>query len=70
MPQNYATFVFIVSREMVNIIRDPTFGNFVTILTEGSMQDNTAARLQGTRVQTPLSPSIKYNVLRESLSED
>ncbi len=40
----------------VNIIRDPTFGDFVTVLTEGSMQDTTVARLQNTRVQTPLSP--------------
>jgi hypothetical protein len=34
--------------------RGPTFGDFVTFLTEGSMQDNRVARLQSTRVQTPL----------------
>ncbi len=46
-----------------------TFGDFVTIHTQGSMQDNTVARLLSTRVQTSLSPFIKCNVLRESLSE-
>jgi hypothetical protein len=44
------------NREMENISRGPTFGNFVTICTEASMQDITVARLQSTRVQTPLSP--------------
>jgi hypothetical protein len=43
-------------REMENISRGPTFGDFVTILTEGSMQDNTIARLQSTRIQSSLSP--------------
>jgi hypothetical protein len=58
-------------REMENISRGPTFGDFVTILAKGSMQNNTVARLQSTRVQTSLSsPSIKCNVLRESFSED
>jgi hypothetical protein len=42
--------------EFKNISRGPTFRDFVTILTEGSMQDNTVARLQSTRVQTPLFP--------------
>ncbi len=37
------------------ISRGSAFGDFVTIFTEGSMQDNTVARLQSTRV-TPLSP--------------
>jgi hypothetical protein len=37
---------------MENISRGPTFGDFVTILTEGSMKDNSVARLQSTRVQT------------------
>jgi hypothetical protein len=57
---------------MENIGRGPTFGDFVTILTEGSMQDNTVARLQSTvqEYRLPSSPSIKFNVLRESLSED
>jgi hypothetical protein len=43
------------SREMENISRGPPFGNFVTIFTEGSMQNNAVARLQSSRVQTPLS---------------
>jgi hypothetical protein len=33
----------------------PTFGDFVTVLTEGSIQDVTLARPQSARVQTPLS---------------
>jgi hypothetical protein len=44
------------SREMENISRGPTFGDFVTIRREASMQDVTVARLQTTRAQTPLSP--------------
>ncbi len=45
------------TREMVNLSRGPTLGDFVTILTEGSMQDVTVARLQSTRVPTDsLSP--------------
>jgi hypothetical protein len=43
----------VIPREMENISRGPTFGDFVTIRTEASMQDITVARLQ---VQTPLSP--------------
>ncbi len=39
---------------MENVSEGPTFGEFVTILTEWSMQDNTVARLQSVRVQTPL----------------
>ncbi len=48
-------FLFALSRKMENISRGLAFGDFVTIPTEGSMQDNTVARLQSTRVQTPLS---------------
>jgi hypothetical protein len=33
------------TREMENISRDPTFGDFVTILTEGSVQDITNSPL-------------------------
>jgi hypothetical protein len=44
-----------VTRAMENISKS-SFGNFVIIVTEGSMQDNTVAKLQITRVQTPLSP--------------
>jgi hypothetical protein len=54
---------------MENISRGPTFGDFVTIRTEASMQDVTVVGLQSTRVQTPLSPFFKCNVLRESLSQ-
>ncbi len=43
------------TREMENINSRPTFGDFVTIHTEASMQDIPVARLQSTRVQTPLS---------------
>jgi hypothetical protein len=40
------------NREMENISRgpSPTFGNFVTIRTEGSMRDVSVARLQSTRI--------------------
>ncbi len=58
-------------REMENISRGPTFGDLVTILTEGSMLDVKVARLY--RVQEyrlPSPPCIKCNVLHESLSED
>ena len=37
---------------MENISRGPIFGDFVTILTEGLMQDNTIARQQSTGVYT------------------
>jgi hypothetical protein len=36
----------LLPREMENISRGPTFGDFVTILTERSMQDVTVARSQ------------------------
>jgi len=39
---------------MENMSRGPTYGDFVTILTEGSMQDNTVARLQSR--DSPLPP--------------
>jgi hypothetical protein len=54
-------------REMENISRGPTFGDFVTIRKEGSMQHVTVARLQST-YSSP--PSFKCFVLRESLSVD
>ncbi len=50
--------------------RGPTFGDFVAILRDGSMQDITFPRLHITRIQYPPPPPIKRNVLRESLSED
>jgi hypothetical protein len=37
------------------VSRGPTFGGFVTIRTEASMQDVTVARLQNTRLRTLLS---------------
>jgi hypothetical protein len=40
---------------MENESRGPTFGDFVTIRSEGSMQDISVAGIQSTRVQTPLS---------------
>jgi hypothetical protein len=43
-------------REMENINRGPTLGDFVTIRSEVSMQNVTVARLQSTRVQTHPSP--------------
>jgi hypothetical protein len=49
LPQTWAK-----TREMENISRGPTFGDFVTVRTEASMQDVTVARLQSTRVQTTL----------------
>jgi hypothetical protein len=48
-------YVYSVYREMENKSRGPTFGDFVTIRTEGSMQDISVARRQSTRVQTLLS---------------
>ncbi len=60
----------VLPREMENISRGSTFEDFVTILTEGSTNDNTVARLQSTSVQTPLSPPL-LNVMycvRVSLS--
>ncbi len=42
--------------------RGSTLGDFVTILTEGSMQDITVARLHSSRVyRVPSPPSIKCN---------
>jgi hypothetical protein len=54
-PSPSHTFVYL--REMENIIRGPTFGDFVTILTEGSMKDNTRLqqdyKVQGYRLPSP-----------------
>jgi hypothetical protein len=56
---------------MVHISKGPTYRDFVTILTEGSMQDVTVVRLFSIQeFRLPPPPSIKCNVLRESLSED
>ncbi len=46
----------ILTREMENISRGPTFVDLFTILTEGLMQDVKVLRLYSTRVQTSLSP--------------
>jgi hypothetical protein len=43
-----AKLVFII--EMENISRDSTFGDFVSILTEGSMQDVTVSKLHSAKV--------------------
>jgi hypothetical protein len=56
-------------REMENISRGPTFGDLVTIRTEGSMLDIKVARLQKEYI-LPSPSSFKCNVLRESLSMD
>jgi hypothetical protein len=61
-------FIWVSLREMENISRGPTSGDFVTILTEGSMQDNTVARVQEYRLPFPLS--IKCNVLRVGFSKE
>jgi hypothetical protein len=37
---------------MEDISRDPTLGDFFTILTKGSMQDNMVARLQTTEYKS------------------
>jgi hypothetical protein len=57
---------------MENISRGPTFGDFVTIRSEVSMQDVTVARLQTKRVQTSLSPLFYmwWGTAWESLSVD
>jgi hypothetical protein len=53
-----AAAIKVPTREMENISRDPTFGDFVTIRTEASMQDVTVASLQSTRVRTLLDPPL------------
>ncbi len=56
------------SREMENISRGPTNGEFVNILTEGSMQDVTVARLYRVQQYTlPYPPSFKCSSAWESL---
>jgi hypothetical protein len=56
---NDSSYIFflwsLLERWRIYVSRGP-FGDFVTIRTEGSMQDITVARLQSTGVQTPLSP--------------
>jgi len=56
------------SREMENISRGPTFGDFVTVRTEASMQDITVARLQSKEYRLPFPPilNVMYCV-RDSL---
>ncbi len=53
----------IALREMENLSRNSTFRDFVTIRTEVSMQD-----YKYKSTDSPLPPSFKCNVLRESLS--
>jgi hypothetical protein len=60
-----------VTREMENISRGPTFGDFVTIRTEGSMQDIIHS-YKTTEYKSTDSPLLLLyrNVLREILSVD
>jgi hypothetical protein len=53
-------------RAMENKNRGPTFGYFVTIRSEASMQNITVAEYTST--ESPPPPSFKCNVLQESLS--
>jgi hypothetical protein len=55
---------------MENISRGPTFRDFVTIRTEGSMQDVSVAGIQVQEYRLPPTLSFKCNVLCESLSVD
>jgi hypothetical protein len=57
---------------MENISRGPAFVDFVTIRTEGSMQDVSFQdyRVQEYRLRSSPPPSFKCNVLRKSLSVD
>jgi hypothetical protein len=59
-----ALYYTYVSRYFVG----PTFGDFVTIHTEGSMQDKTGARLQSTEYRLPSPPllNVMY-IVRVSL---
>ncbi len=52
-----------LNQRVENISRGPTFGDFVTILTEGSMQDNTVARLQSIQEYRLPSPPSIVNVM-------
>ncbi len=56
----------VLHREMENISTGPTFGDFVTILTGQHGCKTTKYK----STDSPLPPSIKCYVLRESLSED
>ncbi len=64
-------FLYGSAIEMGHIGRGPTFGDFVTIRTEASMQDVSVARLQSTRVQTSLSPcgQSKYSLGNSNTKE-
>jgi hypothetical protein len=53
-------------REMENISRGPTFGDFVTL--SAQRRRCRTSQLQDYRLTSP--PSFKFNVLRESLSVD
>ncbi len=56
---------------MEHICKGSTCRDFVTILIERSMKDFTAVRLQSTKkYRLPSPPSVKCNVLRESLCEE
>jgi hypothetical protein len=50
----FVSLAYDASREMENISRGPTFGNFVTIPTEGWMLDNTTTEYKSTDSPPPL----------------
>jgi hypothetical protein len=56
---------------MENISGGPTFGDFVTIRTERSMQGRHGCKTSEYKsLDSHLPPSVKWNVLHESLSVD
>ena len=60
-------FLSVSVREIENIRRGPTFGDFGT---EASMQDVTVEDYKVQEYRLPSPPPFKCNVLRESLSVD
>jgi hypothetical protein len=60
-------FLSVSVREIENIRRGPTFGDFGT---EASMQDVTVEDYRVQEYRLPSPPPFKCNVLRESLSVD
>ncbi len=60
-------FLSVSVREIDNIRRGPTFGDFGT---EASMQDVTVEDYRVQEYRLPSPPPFKCNVLRESLSVD
>jgi hypothetical protein len=52
----------VIFREMENISRGPTFGDFITIRTEATMQDVTVAKLQEYKSKDSPLPLLKGTV--------